>query len=71
MTAAVGCANSSDVMECLRSDSVTPGDLETANINVGTANFFGEFQFIPVVDGTFIVESPVKTITKGQLNGVS
>ena len=56
-------------MACLR--SVTPGALETANINVGEADFFGEFQFIPVVDGTFIRESPVAIITKGQLNGVS
>jgi len=67
VAASVNCTDSAAVMECLR--SVSAGDLETANINVGDADFFGEFQFIPVVDGTFIRESPVAIITKGKLNG--
>ncbi|KAG0695775.1 Alpha/Beta hydrolase protein [Suillus ampliporus] len=31
--------------------------------------FFGTIVFVPVVDGTFIVERPTVTISKGRLNG--
>ena len=56
-------------MACLR--AVDVGTLETANVNICEQEFSGEFQFVPVVDGTFIRDSPVATITRGRLNGVS
>lgn len=65
----VNCTDSADVMECLR--SVSPDALETVNVNLGLSDFFGEFIFVPVVDGTFIPESPVAIITRGKLNGES
>ncbi|CCM01825.1 uncharacterized protein FIBRA_03893 [Fibroporia radiculosa] len=33
------------------------------------AGYYGTFVFVPVVDGTFIVERPTVTITGGRLNG--
>jgi len=44
--------------------------LETLNYNINLNGFFGSPTFVPVVDGTFIVESPIVTIGKGLLNGV-
>ena len=55
-------------MACLR--AADAGVLETANVNICAAEFSGEFQYVPVVDGTFIQDSPVATISRGKLNGV-
>lgn len=34
------------------------------------AAFYGTFLFVPVVDGTFIVERPTVTLNKKKFNGV-
>ncbi|KAG1739930.1 Alpha/Beta hydrolase protein [Suillus paluster] len=60
------CSASSDTLSCLRSADVNT--LQTLNyINLNT--FRGTFLFDPVVDGTFIVERPTVTMSKGRLNG--
>lgn len=45
--------------------------LQIANQNISSAAFYGTFSFVPVVDGTFILERPTVTLTNGQVNGVS
>ena len=44
--------------------------LESANDNLATSAFYGTFIFVPVVDGTFIIERPTVTLSKGRVNGV-
>ncbi|KAI5117710.1 hypothetical protein M0805_003199 [Coniferiporia weirii] len=63
----VGCSNSSDTFSCLATADASI--LETANSAISLDNFFGTFAFVPVVDGSFIVERPIQTILKGKLNG--
>lgn len=62
------CTNSSDRLGCLRSADVSI--LTEANNEIGAANFYGTYTWVPVVDGTFIVERPSVLLQKGQLNGV-
>ncbi|THH08486.1 hypothetical protein EW145_g2677 [Phellinidium pouzarii] len=62
-----GCSNTTDAFACLM--SVDAGILETVNVAICLNNFFGTFTFVPVVDGSFIVESPTETIARGRLNG--
>lgn len=45
-------------------------DLDNANTVVNGEGFFGTFVMVPVVDGEFIVERPVQTISRRRLNGV-
>ncbi|KAG1767708.1 Alpha/Beta hydrolase protein [Suillus placidus] len=61
------CISSSDTLSCLRAADVNT--LQTLNYNINVNGFFGTFVFVPVVDGTFIVERPTVTIRKGRLNG--
>ncbi|EGO04052.1 hypothetical protein SERLA73DRAFT_175783 [Serpula lacrymans var. lacrymans S7.3] len=61
------CTSSADTLSCLRNANTSV--LETINTNFNLNGFFGTFVFVPVVDGTFIVERPSVTIGKGQLNG--
>lgn len=42
-----------------------------ANMNLNLGEFFGTYAFVPVVDGTFIVERPTVTLEKRRVNGVS
>jgi len=44
--------------------------LQAANYDLANSAFFGTFVFVPVVDGTFILERPTVTLAKGQVNGV-
>ncbi|KAH7920072.1 alpha/beta-hydrolase [Leucogyrophana mollusca] len=54
-------------LACLRA---TPVDtLQTLNTEINLSGFYGTFVFVPVVDGTFIVERPTVTIGRGKLNG--
>ncbi|KAH7888188.1 Alpha/Beta hydrolase protein [Phlebopus sp. FC_14] len=62
-----GCGASSDTLSCLRDADVSA--LETLNYNINLAGFYGTFVFVPVVDGTFIIERPTVTLSKGHLNG--
>ncbi|KAE9392202.1 alpha/beta-hydrolase [Gymnopus androsaceus JB14] len=60
------CSSSSDTLECLRNAEVTV--LATAHKSIGRATFFGTFIPVPVVDGTFITQSPLKALKAGKLN---
>jgi carboxylesterase type B len=62
------CGSNSDTLSCLRTADVDT--LLTLNYNINSDGFFGTFVFVPVVDGTFIMERPTVTINKGRLNGV-
>ncbi|KAG2359255.1 Alpha/Beta hydrolase protein [Suillus spraguei] len=61
------CTSSSDTLSCLRAADVNT--LQTLNYNINVNGFSGTFVFVPVVDGTFILERPTVTISKGRLNG--
>ncbi|TFY61377.1 hypothetical protein EVJ58_g4549 [Rhodofomes roseus] len=61
------CSNASDKLECLRSANATT--LQTANVNINEAGFYGTFVFVPVVDGSFIVERPTVTLQRQDFNG--
>ncbi|KAG0695323.1 Alpha/Beta hydrolase protein [Suillus ampliporus] len=61
------CSSSSDTLSCLRAADVNT--LQTLNYDINLDGFFGTIVFVPVVDGTFIVERPTVTISKGRLNG--
>ncbi|KAG1750596.1 Alpha/Beta hydrolase protein [Suillus paluster] len=61
------CTSSSDTLYCLRAADVNT--LQTLNYNINPDSFPGTVVFPPVVDGTFIVERPTVTISKGRLNG--
>ncbi|KAG2063071.1 alpha/beta-hydrolase, partial [Suillus decipiens] len=61
------CGSSSDTLSCLRAIDVNT--LQTLNYNISLDGFYGMIPFVPVVDGTFIVERPTVTLSKGRLNG--
>jgi hypothetical protein len=46
------------------------GTLQTANVNINSAAFFGTFQFVPVVDDTFITQRPQLSLAQKKVNGV-
>ncbi|KAF7293252.1 Carboxylic ester hydrolase [Mycena chlorophos] len=61
-----GCPNST-TLACLRdADAET---LQTVNIDMSIASYFGTLPFTPVVDGTFIVENPIAQLSQGKVNG--
>ncbi|KAF8801565.1 alpha/beta-hydrolase [Phlegmacium glaucopus] len=61
------CASAKDTFECLRGADVNA--LQTANVNINHAGFFGVFTFVPVVDGSFITKRPTQLMQAGKLNG--
>jgi carboxylesterase type B len=62
-----GCDHAPDTFACLVSvDSDTLGYASDA---VGLSAFYQTFVFVPVVDGTFIVERPTVTMDRGIVNG--
>ena len=63
------CSSAADALACLRAADVSA--LEMANMNLNLGEFFGTYAFVPVVDGTFIVERPTVTLEKRRVNGVS
>ncbi|KAJ7189181.1 Alpha/Beta hydrolase protein [Mycena filopes] len=61
------CTSAANVMACLRS---VDGDvLQAANIQVNNGAFFGTYTLVPVVDGTFITQSPTRSLMQGKING--
>ncbi|KZP16238.1 alpha/beta-hydrolase [Athelia psychrophila] len=62
-----GCANAANTFTCLV--AVDAGTLGALGDTIVTDSFFGTFAFVPVVDGTFIVERPTQTLQKGNHNG--
>jgi carboxylesterase type B len=63
------CDSSSDTLSCVRAADINT--LQNLNSNINLDGFYGMLTFVPVVDGTFIVERPTVTLSKGRLNGVS
>ncbi|KAG2743957.1 alpha/beta-hydrolase [Suillus brevipes Sb2] len=61
------CGSSSDTLSCVRAADITT--LQTLNYNINLGGFYGTLTFVPVVDGSFIVERPTVTLSKGRLNG--
>jgi len=61
-----GCSGINATLKCLRSISATTLN-QVAN-NIEQSNFFGVFTFVPVIDGSFIVERPTVTLSKGHRN---
>lgn len=62
------CADAEDTFACLVDADADA--LQTANVAINNEGFFGTFVMVPVVDGDFIVERPMQTISRGKLNGV-
>ncbi|KAJ7134871.1 Alpha/Beta hydrolase protein, partial [Mycena epipterygia] len=61
-----GC-NGTNAVDCLR--AVDAALLQEINLNVIIAGFTGTFTFVPVVDGSFITQSPTDALLKGEVNG--
>ncbi|KAG2139720.1 Alpha/Beta hydrolase protein [Suillus clintonianus] len=61
------CGSNSDTLSCVRAADVNT--LQTLNSNINLGGYYGMLTFVPVVDGTFIVERPTVTLGKGRLNG--
>ncbi|KAJ6585078.1 alpha beta-hydrolase [Mycena capillaripes] len=61
-----GC-NGTQTLDCLR--TVDGGKLADINVNVIVAGLQGTFTFVPVIDGTFITQSPTDALRDGKLNG--
>lgn len=64
-----GCHSSKSSLECLR--KLGSEDLIALNIAVCTNGFYGTFTFGPVVDGTFVAQSPTQAIREGKVNTVN
>ncbi|KAH7906561.1 Alpha/Beta hydrolase protein [Hygrophoropsis aurantiaca] len=62
-----GCSSNDDTFTCLQ--EVDASVLQNANYNLSATGFYGSYVFVPVVDGTFIVERPSVTLARGQVNG--
>ncbi|KAH7906676.1 Alpha/Beta hydrolase protein [Hygrophoropsis aurantiaca] len=65
----ISCSSSADTLACLRAANATI--LEDANEYLAGTAFWHTYVFVPVVDGTFIVERPSVTLAKGNVNGDS
>ena len=63
------CSSSADSLSCLRNTSVST--LSNLNSQIEGSGLYGTATFVPVVDGTLIVERPTVTLGKGNYNGVS
>jgi carboxylesterase type B len=61
------CDDASDTFACLV--SVDSDTLNCANDAVALSAFYQAFVFVPVVDGTFIVERPTITLDRQMVNG--
>ncbi|KAJ7704485.1 Alpha/Beta hydrolase protein [Mycena rosella] len=68
VAAQAGCtAANSDALECLR--GVDAASLQSINFNVILAGFQGTFTFVPVIDKSFITQSPTSLLARGAVNG--
>ncbi|KAJ7189252.1 Alpha/Beta hydrolase protein [Mycena filopes] len=68
VTAQAGCTGE-EALRCLRElDSTT---LQAINLDIGTAGFESTLapSFVPVVDGSFITQSPTEALAQRKLNG--
>ncbi|KAF7335501.1 Carboxylic ester hydrolase [Mycena venus] len=67
VVAQTNCSSAADSLACLRKADVNA--LETANININAAAFFGTWTVVPVVDGEFITQRPTLSLAQGKVNG--
>ncbi|EPS94949.1 hypothetical protein FOMPIDRAFT_1169187 [Fomitopsis schrenkii] len=65
--AQTNCSSASDALACLRAVDVST--LQAANTKINVAGFYGTFVYVPVIDGTFIIERPTVTLEKRRVNG--
>ncbi|KAJ7704491.1 Alpha/Beta hydrolase protein [Mycena rosella] len=56
-----------DALECLR--GIDGAELQEINLNVIIAGFQGTFTFVPVIDESFIMQSPTELLAQGSVNG--
>ncbi|KAJ7798703.1 Alpha/Beta hydrolase protein [Mycena olivaceomarginata] len=61
------CSAAADALACLRTVDATA--LETANIAINAAGFYGTWLLVPVIDGEFITQRPSLSLSQGKLNG--
>ncbi|KAK6992455.1 carboxylic ester hydrolase [Favolaschia claudopus] len=61
-----GCSGPTP-LECLR--GVDSASLANINLNTILAGFQGTFSFVPVVDGSFITQSPTIALARRKVNG--
>jgi len=66
-TARTNCSGSNDVMSCLR--NVSTSDLQAVNVALSELAFAQIFYWVPVIDGSFITDSPTAVLTSGKVNG--
>ncbi|KIM91618.1 hypothetical protein PILCRDRAFT_810905 [Piloderma croceum F 1598] len=67
MTNLTNCSNAVDTFACLI--AVDADALNNANNAVTSSAFYETYVFVPVVDGTFIVERPTITMDRQVVNG--
>ncbi|KAJ7775802.1 Alpha/Beta hydrolase protein [Mycena olivaceomarginata] len=65
--AQTNCSAAADALACLRTVDATA--LETANIAINAAGFYGTWLLVPVIDGEFITQRPSLSLSQGKLNG--
>lgn len=61
--------NVTDALDCLR--AVDNATLAEINFNEILDGFQGTFTFVPVIDGTFITQSPTDALRNNKVNGVN
>ncbi|KAJ6458405.1 Alpha/Beta hydrolase protein [Mycena vitilis] len=66
VVAQAGC-NGTEVLNCLR--TVDTATLVDINTETTTAGFQGTCTFVPVIDGSFITQSPTDALLLGKVNG--
>ncbi|KAJ7600490.1 alpha/beta-hydrolase [Mycena floridula] len=67
VVSSLNCTSASDTLNCLR--AADPLALLNADTAIGKAGFLWTYTFVPVVDETFIIESPTLTLSRGRANG--
>ncbi|KAJ7909694.1 Alpha/Beta hydrolase protein [Mycena leptocephala] len=67
VAAQTNCTAATNTMACLR--AADPNTLQTANTQINNGGFFGTFLFVPVVDGSFIIQRPTLSFLQSKVNG--
>ncbi|KAJ7149873.1 Alpha/Beta hydrolase protein [Mycena crocata] len=67
VVAQTNCTTAADSLTCLRAADAAV--LETVNLQIQNDSFFGTFTLVPVVDGSFIRQSPTLSLLHGKVNG--
>lgn len=62
------CSTATNSLACMRSADISV--LQAANLQVARSDMFGQYTFVPVVDGSFITRRPTELLKEGRVNGV-